>query len=95
MVRYILAILNIFAQNWTYESVFEYLKTGFIQIDSMDINLLENYCLKWGIRGKKWYQEEWNFYNESDDEKEKILHVRNTIVPPLLKFKEELINKKM
>lgn len=94
LVRYILAILNIFAQNWTYESVFEYLKTGFIQIDSMDINLLENYCLKWGIRGKKWYQEEWNFYNESDDEKEKILHVRNTIVPPLLKFKEELINKK-
>ena len=94
LVRYILAILNIFAQNWTYESVFEYLKTGFIQIDSMDINLLENYCLKWGVRGKKWYQEEWNFYNESDDEKEKILHVRNTIVPPLLKFKEQLINKK-
>ena len=94
LVRYILSILNVFAQNWTYESVFEYLKTGFIQIDSMDINLLENYCLKWGIRGKKWYQGDWNFYDESDEEREKILHIREIIVPSLLKFKDQLISKK-
>ena len=94
LVRYILGILNIFAKNWSYESVFEYLKTGFLDIDDMDINLLENYCLKWGVKGSKWYKSKWDFYDEEEEEKEKILHIREKIVNPLLKLKEELSNKK-
>lgn len=94
LVRYILGILNIFAKNWTYEAVFEYLKTGFLDIDMMDINVLENYCLKWGIKGSKWYSGEWNFYDESDEEKEKILHIRELIVPPLLTLKSRLVGPK-
>ena len=94
LVRYILAILNIFAKNWSYESMFEYLKTGFVGIDYLDINLLENYCLKWGIKGSKWYKNDWNFYNETDEEKEKVLHIRELIVTPLLNFKNMLMGQK-
>lgn len=94
LVRYILSILNIFAKNWTYESMFEYLKTGFIDVDYIDINLFENYCLKWGIKGSKWYKNDWDFYDETDEEKEKILHIREMIIPSLLKFKNKLMGQK-
>ena len=94
LVRYILAILQIFAKNWDYESVFEYIKTGFLELDELDINVLENYCLKWGIKANKWYQGEWTFYDESEEVQSKILHMREKVVSPLLNFKEKLTGKK-
>ena len=95
LVKYILAVINIFARNWSRESVMEYIKTGLVQdIDESDICILENYALRWGIKGSKWYNGEWNFYNETEEEQEKILHIRGKIIKPLLKFKENLSNTK-
>lgn len=94
LVQYILSILHIFAKNWSYEAVFSYLKTGFLNIDIMDIHILENYCLKWGIRGNKWYLCDWNFHDETDEEKEKILHIRELVISPLLQLKNHLTGKK-
>ena len=94
LVRYLLAILNIFSKNWTYEAVFEYIKTGFLPVEDMDIHLFENYSLRWGMRGKKWYDEEWNFYDETDEEKEKILHIKELIIPKLLSLKSNFTGKK-
>lgn len=94
LVRYILAILHIFAKNWSYEAVFEYVKTGFLAIDTMDIHVLENYCLKWGIKGNKWYLGDWNFYDETEEIKEKILHIRELLISPLLQLKNRLSGQK-
>ncbi len=94
LVRYILSILNIFSKNWSFEAMFEYIKTGFLEIDDLDINIFENYCKRWGIKGSKWYNAEWNFFNESDEEKEKILHIKEKVVPELLRFKKELSGTK-
>ena len=95
LVKYILAVINIFARNWSHESIIEYIKTGLVEdIDESDIYILENYALRWGIKGTKWYSGEWNFYNETEEEQEKILHIREKIVKPLLKFKESLSNTK-
>ena len=95
LVKYILAVINIFARNWSRESVMEYIKKGLVQdIDESDICILENYALRWGIKGSKWYNGEWNFYNETEEEQEKILHIRGKIIKPLLKFKENLSNTK-
>lgn len=94
LVRYILSILHIFAKNWSYEAVFEYIKTGFLAIDTMDIHLLENYCLKWGIKGNKWYLGDWNFYDETEEVKEKIIHIRGLLVTPLLELKNRLSRQK-
>lgn len=79
----VLAAFDITEENWSYESVFRYLRTGFIYIkeenqvemsecgqgessrikalDRDRIDLLENYVLSRGIRGKKaWLsQESW------------------------------------
>ena len=95
LVKYMLAVLNIFAKNWRTDSVLEYIKTGLVQeIEEDDVYTIENYALRWGIKGAKWYQGDWTFYNESAEEKEKILHIREKIIKPLLKFKKDLSNGK-
>lgn len=94
IVKYLLAILEIFAKNWSYESVFNYLKTGFLDIDKEEIYSFENYCLKWGIKYSKWYKGEWNFHDEDDSNREQInrfKEIRKLIVNPLLKFKDNLL----
>ena len=95
LVRYILSILNIFAKNWTTDSVLEYAKTGLVQdIEEDDIYVIENYALRWGIKGSKWYSGDWTFYNEAEEEQEKILHIREKIVGALLKLKKNISNTK-
>ncbi len=93
IVKYILSILEIFAKNWSYEAVFNYVKTGFLDISKQEIFQLENYCQKWGIKNSKWYKSEWNFKDEDDTNKEqieRIREIRRMIVNPLLEFKKEL-----
>ncbi|MFU2362491.1 MAG: PD-(D/E)XK nuclease family protein, partial [Clostridiales bacterium] len=88
LVRYVLSLLEIFAKNWSYESVFGYIKTGLLDLDTQEIAVLENYCLKWGIKGSKWYAKEWNFYNETEEQQKQIIYARDKVVEPLLKFKK-------
>lgn len=56
------SVIEIYTKNWTYDSVFKYLKTGITGIQREDIDVLENYVLANGIRGKKWTEEDnWNY----------------------------------
>lgn len=93
LVKYILAILDIFSKNWSHESVFNYIKTGFIDIEKEEIYALENYCLKWGIKQSKWYKTEWNFHDDNEENKDKIQRFRvlqKIIVDPLLELKKQI-----
>lgn len=93
IVKYMLSILEIFAKNWSYESVLNYVKTGFLDISKNEIFMLENYCQKWGIKNSKWYKSEWNFKDKDENNKEKIeriKEIRRMIVNPLLEFKTDL-----
>ncbi len=97
LVKYLIAILDIFASNWAYDSVFNYIKSGFLDIQEEDIYLLENYALKWDIKGSKWYKEDWNFYDSEEIIQEKIDHInllRRNVTKPLLKLKENLSGNK-
>lgn len=97
LVKYILAVLEIFSKNWSHEAVFNYLKTGFIQIEQSEIYELENYCLRWGIKQNKWYNADWNFCDENENNQDKIQRMkvlRQIIVEPLLKLKKEIESSK-
>ena len=50
--------MNILTTNFSYESMFSYIKSGMLDLDEEDIYILENYVNKWGIRGSKWHKEE-------------------------------------
>ena len=90
LIKYILSLLEIFEKSFSQDSIFSYIKTGFLDIKKEDIYLLENYCNKWGIKGKKWY-ENWEY---DDENKEKMNSLRKEIVAPLLDLKNNLQKNK-
>ena len=93
LVKYILAIFEIFSKSWSQDSVWSYIKTGFIDIEKESIYKLENYCKKWGIRGNKWYKEDWS-YDLVDKDIEALNELRKKIVDPLIDFKQKLESEK-
>ncbi|HHW31951.1 MAG TPA: helicase-exonuclease AddAB subunit AddB [Clostridiaceae bacterium] len=71
LIRMILLAFEIFTNDWSYDSVFRYLKTGLAGIDRESIDIIENYVLACGIKGKAWYgNQPWDYMPEnlfSDD----------------------------
>ena len=96
IIQYILSVLEIFTKNWSYESVFNYIKTGFSNIEEDEIFKLEKYCLKWGIKQNKWKKEfTYGKYEEKDKtEIERLERIRKDIVNPLMKLKSDIDNDK-
>lgn len=93
LAKYILSIFEIFAKNFSEDSMWSYIKTGFLDIEKEDIYKLENYCKKWGIKGNKWYKEDWK-YDQLTVDMEKINNLRKEIIDPLIKLKEQLSKNK-
>ncbi len=84
---------------WDYESMFRYLKTGLAGVSPEECDLLENYVLKWNLRGVKlWSREEpWTFsprgyVSESGEEDEAALielnRLRKIAAMPLKRYHE-------
>lgn len=46
---------DLFRTDFSYESVFSFLKTGYFDLDMTDICVLENYALKYGVKGYSWW----------------------------------------
>ncbi len=54
MVELLRSGLEIITTNWGYEAVFRCLKTDLMPLSRRDVDLLENYCLAYGIEGGQW-----------------------------------------
>lgn len=73
----IFSILNMKKENFSYSSVFQYLKSGLVNIDNDSVHKLENFVLANGIKGKKWF-DIWkdkvsrNVEAEDDEDLEKL-----------------------
>lgn len=56
--RYVLSALRLIDRRFSYDSVFSFLKTGLTEISPDDISYMENYCLEFGIKGRRaWFSE--------------------------------------
>lgn len=96
LVVLILSAFEVYIRNWSYESVFKYLKSGLTGISKDEIDIVENYVLANGIKGFKWTNplEVRENLEEEEIEKEKnILNIMEKIREPLIKFHSS-INKK-
>ena len=105
-IVFITSVFDIFTKNWSYESVFRYLKTGLTGISMEGLDLLENYVLANGIRGKKWTKEEfWNYkinygYDREDMTQYEISilniinETKDIITGPLIKLHHSLKENK-
>ena len=91
LMTLILSFFDIISNNYQYEAMFTYLKTGLTNIeDENDIDLIENYVLKWGIKGKKWEED----FIIEDVNLEKINSIREQIVIPIIAFKNNFDGRK-
>lgn len=92
-IEYIRSALKMVLGDFSYETVFHYLRCGLTGFLPEEIDCLENYVLAYGIRGKKkWSQ---SFVRKEDDQQlallEKINNTRNCLmeqIAPLLEKKE-------
>ena len=77
-VEFLRAFLKMTEENFSYESVFRYLRSGFSGVSTEEADLLENYCLALGIRGLKKYSEKWIRFakNQTEDDLAKVNTVR-------------------
>lgn len=91
LVKFVIALLDIFSRSWNVEAILNYVKTGFLaQISDNDIYLFENYCKKCGITGFKKFTNEWTVVTDAKEDIQKLNDIRLKIITPLVRFKEEL-----
>lgn len=105
LVRLILSMLDIFKENWSYETVFRYLKTGLTGVGQREMDRLENYVLACGIRGNRWTREEdWDIipgvlpeereYHTHSELLKEINAIRYSVSKPLLEFRGKTKGRK-
>ena len=93
LVELIRAALETVQSGWHYEPIFRYLKTDLVNVNRDEVNILENFVLAYGIRGRRWYdQKPWQGSVKGDlkvsNEKtsEALNEVRRRAVAELVAF---------
>jgi len=88
LTELVLKVLEIVQGDWSYPTMFSYLKTGILPYPLAELDRLENYVLQYGIQGKVWYRDEaWSF---GEEEARGLEDLRQTIVQPILVLRERL-----
>lgn len=90
IIQLILSVLDIAIGDFRHHDVFRYLRTGFSDLSRDQWEELENYCLQFGIKGKKWTRE---FSIGADYDLTEIEESRKLCIKPLIAFKESIGGK--
>lgn len=94
-VEFIRGALEVIEKNFSYDSVFRYLKTGMTGIDRDDIDMIENYCIAVGVRGigswEKAFVKKGRRKNGYD--LVRLNEIRNEIVTPFIKLNRSFKDK--
>ncbi|WP_455793710.1 helicase-exonuclease AddAB subunit AddB [Clostridium butyricum] len=99
LIILITSAFEILFKDWSYESVFKYLKTGLTGIENNYIDVLENFVLEYGVKGYKWtvkeiISESWfNNNEELSEEKIFISEIMDEVRCPLLVFHNKIKGK--
>lgn len=83
------SIVEMTADDISYESMFRCLKTELTGLTRDERDLLENYVIKYGIKGKTWIGErwQWGFENDPTPEREdEINSIKDRAITPFISF---------
>lgn len=94
IIKYILSVLDVISKNFSYESVINYIKSGFSDLDDEEIFKLENYCTKWGIKYNKWKKDFIFDKQTKPEEIERLNEIRKQIIEPLEELRKNLKSQK-
>ena len=90
IIQYVLSIFEILQKNYSKESVFQYAKMGFLEIEQSDIFKLENYCTKWGIKQNKFKKDFVYEFEKNKQEIEYYNELRKKIIEPIENLKQKI-----
>jgi ATP-dependent helicase/nuclease subunit B len=92
LVELVCSALQIVTGGFSHSDVFSYLKTDLVPVSRSDVDLLENYCLAFGIAGADWQSDkDWQFAAEpSQFDEQHINRVRRHLSEPLLRLQKGL-----
>ena len=100
LIILITSAFEILFKDWSYESVFKYLKTGLTGMKNNYIDVLENFILEYGIKSYKWtgkeiIAESWlkDSQGNISDENMFIAEVMEEVRRPLLVFHNKIKGK--
>ena len=111
VIMTVLALFDISEENWSYESVFRYVRAGFTYDENAncfereEADIIENYVLRHGIRGKSRWLSEWTKSSsgvfdavigekEENEDIEKINSVRKKIVAPFENYYNKISGRR-
>ena len=90
MIEYIKSALELYLKDFSYEAVFHYLRSGLAGVDREEIDRLENYVIRTGLRGyRRWSR---RFTHKTDDmqDQEEPLQRLNTVREQIMEQVEML-----
>lgn len=87
-IEFIRAAVDIAVDNYSYDSVFRFLRCGLTDLLPEEIDLMENYVIALGIRGTKRWEEEWirNYRGQEEGETAEAEALRRYLMESLLPF---------
>lgn len=97
LVEYIRGLFEIVLKDFSYESIFRFLKCGLGNCSREDRDYLENYVIAAGVRGHRKWSENWErprrsgIYTDFD----RLNRIRKQVADPLLELKENWTGKKI
>lgn len=95
-IECIRSLVDIVVEDFSYESVFRYLRCGMTDVTPEETDLLENYCIALGIRGFGHWKEEWvRHYRGQNPEEIAVLNgLREKVIQPLLPLLDVMKQRK-
>lgn len=85
--------LKAVSEGYEPSDIFAYLKSGLISAEPGWIDLLENYCLCFGVNSQAWKsRKEWRFEDPSESifDEDKINRIKDSLLKPLQTLEEQL-----
>jgi len=95
VVELICSALQVVTDGFPTNEVFTYLKTDLVPLERRDVDLLENYCIAFGVEGTNWLDEDqWQFADERvrGFDQQQIDQLRRKAIKPLVELKTKLVD---
>ena len=93
VVQLIFSALQAVTGGFAHGDIFAYLKTDLVPVERCDIDLLENYCLAFGITANDWQSDSrWNFAGRDNEDfnEQRINQIRLKAIGSVLELRDRL-----
>lgn len=95
IIMFVMSIIDVYLNNYNYESIFNFIKSGFYDVDGVSVAVLDNFILKTNVSKNTWFDDEkwdviFNNYESSENTKKKISDIRENIIKPLGEFHNKI-----